>query len=83
MVLSDEQKDALRARYEVWGLEAVRAEVERDQNDPLAVQEVTAFAREWVDGEQMRQDQTIRSFMRLTIGAVVLFVGTVAIAIAT
>ena len=52
MVLSDEQKDALRARYEVWGLEAVRAEVERDQNDPLAVQEVTAFAREWVDGEQ-------------------------------
>lgn len=61
MVLSDEQKDLLRARYETWGLERVRAEVGRDDRSLFADPSVTEFAREWVDSEDARRRRSRQS----------------------
>jgi hypothetical protein len=83
MKLTEGQKDALRARYEVWGLDAVRAELKRDEHDALAPEEVTAFAREWVAAEDMKRSRTMRSVKMLAVGVIALFVGAIAAVLAT
>ncbi len=45
MGLSAEQKELLEARYETWGLDQVREELERDDRDLFAHPDVTAVAR--------------------------------------
>ena len=52
MTLSAEQKERLETRYESWGLDQVRRELERDDRDRYASPDVTAFARAWIKAKE-------------------------------
>ena len=52
MVLSAERKISLEDRYEVWGLDEVRKELERPDRDQFINPDVTAFAQAWVEAKE-------------------------------
>ncbi len=54
MTLSAQQKELLEARYETWGLDRVRKELERDDRDLFAHPDVTALARAWIEAKEAR-----------------------------
>lgn len=72
MGLSEEQKNLLQMRYEVWGVERVREELERDDRNLFAHPGVTAFARAWLKVTEERQRRSARLFRFSTIVVVVL-----------
>lgn len=78
MGLSAEQQDVLRARYEAWGLDGVRQELERNDRDPLLPAEVAAFARDWVAAEEARLRRMMRVIARLVVAAALLFAASFA-----
>ncbi len=45
MALSAQQMELLGARYDAWGLDRVRKELDRDDRDLIAHPDVTAFAQ--------------------------------------
>jgi hypothetical protein len=61
MVLSREKKDSLAALYSVWGIDTVRAEIERHDNSGLTPPDVIAFARGWIAAEEAKANRTIQS----------------------
>ena len=78
MVLSTEQEDSLKARYDVWGLDAVRLEIERNDRTGLTPPDVIAFARAWVAAEEVKCQRTIRSMKILAAVVFSLLGGTIA-----
>lgn len=54
MMLSAETKMVLEDRYEIWGLEAVRKELEQPDRAQFSDPEVTAFAEAWVKTQETR-----------------------------
>jgi hypothetical protein len=48
MVLSKDQKESLRARYEEWGLDTVKAALARPGRDMFVDPEITQVAHAWV-----------------------------------
>ncbi len=54
MALSVEQMERLETHYEMWGLDLVRRELERDDRDRYASPDVTAFARAWIKAQEAR-----------------------------
>ena len=74
MVLSAERKISLEDRYEVWGLDEVRKELNRPDRDQFTDPEVTAFARAWVEAkEASARRKRSYSIMFLAIVGLVLF----------
>jgi hypothetical protein len=49
MALSNEQKASLRARYEEWGLDTVKAALSKPGRDTYVDPEVTEVAHAWVN----------------------------------
>ena len=74
MTLSAERMIALEDHYEVWGLDAVRKELERPDRDTFVDSEVTAFTRAWVEA---KEKSLVRAKWRRQIGLVtgLLFLG--------
>jgi len=70
MELSAERMAALEDHYELWGLEAVRKELERPDRDEFTDSEVTAFAHEWVERKEAaaRRKRDFRTAGLATIG---------------
>ena len=48
MALSRDQKDSLRARYEEWGLDTVKAALSKPGRDRFVDPEITRVAHAWV-----------------------------------
>ena len=71
MGLSAQQKELLEARYEVWGLDRVRDELERDDRELIAHPDVTAFARAWVEAKEAKHRRARRSVGVLVIVGIV------------
>jgi len=69
MVLSTEQKASLKARYDFWGLDAVRMEIERNRDTGLTPPDVSAFARAWIADEEAKYQRTIR-FLKILAAVV-------------
>lgn len=69
-MLSAAEKESLRARYDVFGLDAVREEVERNERGGLASYEENAFARSWIASEEAKIQRTIYA---LKFTAVIIF----------
>ncbi len=67
MGLSAEQKELLEARYEAWGYDWVREELEKDDRDLFAHPDVTAFAWAWIEAKETGQ----RRVRRLIVGIVI------------
>ena len=74
MVLSAEQQAWLNARYEYWGLEAVRLEVERNSRDDFTPPDVIAFARAWVAAEEAK-GKRISRFAKILAAVVLSMIG--------
>jgi hypothetical protein len=49
MALSREQKESLRARYEEWGLDTVKAALSKPGRDMFVDPEITRVAHTWVN----------------------------------
>ena len=74
MVLSAERKISLEDRYEVWGLDEVRKELNRPDRDQFTDPEVTAFAWAWVEAKEVTARHKRRySIMFLVIVGLVFF----------
>jgi len=52
MNLSSDRRAWLELRYEIWGLEDVRKELEQSDRDLFASPEVTEFAWAWVKAKE-------------------------------
>ncbi len=78
MPLSTEQKDSLKARYDVWALDAVRMEIERNDRTGLTPPAATAFSRAWVAAEEAKCQRTILSMKILAAVVFSLLGGTIA-----
>ncbi len=76
MNLTAEQKELLEARYEAWGFDRVREELERDDRDMIAHPDVTAFARAWIESKEASQRRANRSIV------IVLIVGIIQLGVA-
>lgn len=77
MVLSAERKISLELRYEVWGLDEVRKELERPDRDQFIDPDLTAFARSWIEAKEARAHRK-RSYLIVIltiVGAVLLGLG--------
>ena len=55
MALTEEQKDHLVARYEMWGPEKVRAELARADRSDFVDPEITALAQSWLAATTKRR----------------------------
>jgi hypothetical protein len=55
MALSEEQKDHLVARYEMWGPDQVRAELARADRSDFVDPEITALAQSWLAAKTQRR----------------------------
>ena len=71
LVLSAERKIWLEARYEVWGLDRVREELERAERDLIAHPDVTGFAQAWIETKETSQRRARRSIVVLVIVGIV------------
>ena len=71
MNLSVEQKELLEARYEAWGFDRVREELEKDDRDLIAHPDVTALARAWIESKEGRQRRSDRSIVIVLIVGIV------------
>ncbi len=71
MGLSAEQTESLEARYETWGLDRVRDELERDDRDLIAHPDVTAFARAWIEAREAGRRRARRSIVVVAIVGIV------------
>jgi hypothetical protein len=76
MVLSAERKASLEDRYELWGLDEVRKELERPDRGQFVDPEVTEFAQSWIEAKEAdaRRSATYRIIFA-TVGLVLLGVG--------
>lgn len=71
MNLSAEQMKWLTARYEAWGLDAVRREVERNDREGLVPADIAAFGRAWLEAEETRRRRARQSVaILIVLGAV-------------
>ncbi len=71
MGLSAQQKETLEARYETWGFDRVRKELEREDRDLIAHPDVTAYARAWIEAKEAGRHRARRSIVALAIVAIV------------
>jgi hypothetical protein len=71
MGLSAQQRELLEARYEAWGYDRVREELERADRTLIAHPDVTAFAHAWIEAKEERQRRTRRSIVALVIVGIV------------
>ena len=81
MTLSAEQKELLEARYETWGFDRVREELERDDRDMIAHPDVTALARAWIASKEARQRRSNRSIVIVLIVGIVQLGAALALAL--
>ena len=72
MGLSAEDQDRLLARYEIWGVETVRRELEREDRDTFIDPEVTAFAQAWVAAHERSARRRTCSWLVLAVSTMVL-----------
>lgn len=77
MALTTEKKDSLRALYDVWGLDTVRREIERNDHAGLTPPDVIAFARSWVATEEAKGQRTIQNVKIAGTVAVSVIGGTI------
>ena len=68
---SQEQKNWLKARYDAWGIDRVRKELERADRDLIAHPDVTAFAEGWIENEESDHRRTTRWIVALAIAGAV------------
>lgn len=61
MTLTAEKRDSLKALYDVWGLDTVRREIERNEINGLIPPDTIAFARAWVAEEEAKARRTLES----------------------
>jgi len=61
MALTAEKKDSLRALYDVWGLDTVRREIERNDHNGLTPPDVIEFARSWIAAEEAKGQRTVQT----------------------
>lgn len=54
MALTREEKDTLRHRYEMWGIDAVKRELRNPQRAMFASPEVDEFAYAWIAEQEMK-----------------------------
>ena len=54
MGLSDDQKLRLKVRYEAWGIDDVRKELERVDRKQFVHPDITEFAQNWVIEKEAR-----------------------------
>ena len=52
MALSDEQRLRLKLRYEVWGIDEVRKELERVDRTRFVHADITEFAQTWIEAKE-------------------------------
>ena len=78
MGLSTEQKASLKARYDVWGLDLVRMEIERNDQKGLTPPDVIDFARAWIVVEEAKSQRTIQLVKIVTAAVFALLGGTIA-----
>ena len=71
MGLSAQQKETLEARYEIWGFDQVREELERDDRNQIADPDVTAFAQAWIEAKEASHRRAKRSLVALAIIGIV------------
>jgi hypothetical protein len=71
MKLSAEQKELLEARYETWGFDRVREELEREDRDLIAHPEGPARARAWIESKEARQRRADRSIVIILIAGII------------
>ncbi len=64
-------KKCLEARYEVWGLDRVRDELERAERDLIAHPDATGFAQAWIETKETSQRRARRSIVVLVIVGIV------------
>jgi len=55
VALTEEQKDHLVARYEMWGPEKVRADLARADRSDFVDPEITALAQSWLAAKTKRR----------------------------
>ena len=71
MALTREEKETLRQRYEMWGLEAVKRELRNPQRAIFTSPEVDEFAYSWIAEQEMKQsgrsDRLVK-FMMIVAG---------------
>lgn len=71
MALTREEKETLRHRYEMWGLEAVKRELRNPQRALFTSPEVDEFAYAWIAEQEMkrsgRSDKLVK-FMMIAAG---------------
>ena len=72
MALTAEKKESLRALYDVWGLDTVRREIERNEHSGLMPPDVISFARSWIAAEEAKGQRTVQT-VKVT-GAIILSV---------
>ena len=78
MVLSAQEKNALKARYDVLGLDAVRKDMEQNEYKKFVLTDEAAFARSWIAAEEAKRDRAIEMFKFLAVIFFSLFGGTIA-----
>ena len=71
MNLTVEQKELLEARYETWGYDRVREELERDDRDLIAHPEVTKLARAWLESKEARQRRADRTLIIVLVAGII------------
>ena len=71
MNLTVEQKELLEARYETWGFDRVREELEREDRDLIANPDVTALARAWVESKEARKRRADRTLIIILIAGII------------
>ena len=69
--MTAEQKELLEARYETWGFDRVREELERDDRDLIANPEVTALARAWIASKEARQRRADRTLIMVLVAGII------------
>lgn len=69
MPLTGEERDSLLARYEVWGVDRVKAELERPDRKMFAQPEITSFACDWIEGQEKgRRGRRVVDLTLLAVG---------------
>ena len=78
MVLSAQEKNALKERYDILGLDAVRKDMEEHEYKKFVPTDEAAFARSWIAAEEAKRDRAIQTFKFLAVIFFSLFGGTIA-----
>lgn len=76
--LTDDEMDRLQIRYEMWGVDRVREELERPDRDQFVHPDVTAFAHEWLEAKEAAVRRSKDSTRILAIAACIVIGAAVA-----